>query len=160
MNLTEFDNHFVHQAMFDGQNSPFKLLLWSVKAVASGSSVISAFMHLSKTWECARMFNSMGETRRGERGAVVARLDLKRLFEDGLVTQRDIIDVSSYSKWAKLFSHSSAFLNRATDDYVKDMFHDKHCEQNSKKAKEVLIKWRGHLPKRYFTVPSISSSTV
>ena len=93
MNLTEFDDHFVHQAMFDGQNNPFKLLLWSVKAVASGSSVTSPFMHLSKTWECARMFNSMGETRRGERGAVVAKLDLKRLLQDEQVKEGDFIDV-------------------------------------------------------------------
>ena len=61
MKLTEFE-----EAMFDGQNN-----------LASGSSVSSPFMHLSKNVG----MHSMGETRRGERGTFVARLDLKRLLQ-------------------------------------------------------------------------------
>ena len=90
----------------------------------------------------------------------MSKVDLWELFEDGLVDQGSIVDVSSYDEWKKLFEASANFLQGPTPDHIKDLFHTGHFFDNSKKANEVLIKWRGRLPKKYFTVPSISSSTV
>lgn len=130
-----------------------------LRAVDEGSSFESQWLHASQTFNDARLWRQMGRAERGAMDTLMCRLDVVALrewaassqgphatrevnFEQGMFTGQTL-DMST--------NNALKFFRAYSDD---DGVHDRIASalRKAKSSKEVLVAWRGFVPKRFFDV--------
>ena len=118
--------------------------MWVVESVLRGSSKRSPFLHTSTALSAARYFHV------NDYSTVIVKIDLKAWLENEAHSQDPIIDLSTHKARISFFGSSPAVYK---DGFTEQEF----CEamRLANTAKEVLIKWRGDIPPKYFTVVNL-----
>ena len=141
--LAEFDVQPASSQAVEGLPLAYLVL----DAVATGSTRVSEFVHFSRDFMEARKWHAKGQANRHETDTLMCRVSIEALsqvhdFRRGL-RNLEYLDLSSEQSWRPLFSEW------AGDIMLQPLLqHLGHAE----KVKEVLVAWRGSMPKALFEV--------
>ena len=149
--LSEFDDDHPLPT-WRGEELAYEML----RAVDQGSKYESAWLHCSWKFAQARNWRMQGRTRWGHMDSVICRIDVHALqawalsqdpsagqvdFERGLSVGQ-LVDMSH----GRCMAHFDPYERSPRVDALFGAL------RRSKADKEVLLCWRGHLPKRFFEV--------
>ena len=134
-----------HPAMGEDPESDTMRIFVAI-AVTNGSRERSPFLHASKSIVKSRKFAKLGINLRGETGNLFCRIRIYDMLWDGILRPGDVIDVSNIAAVKE-------FFNKKPGDYGEWFENNfQQCVQFATSAQEVLIKWRGRFPLKYFSV--------
>ena len=122
------------------------------RAIVCGSRKTSPFLHTSKSFHAALRFRHLGEARRNEADSIMVRLDLYKMYDLGALSQYTLIDMSTDAARHAFFSEGADGYTRFVRNELAPM-----CTY-AEKTREVLVKWRGNVPKEAIEVPIIKFS--
>ena len=118
-----------------------------LRAVELGSKEVSPFLHFSWGFTEARHWYVKGKTYRGEGGNLICRVPLSALSQ--AADLRSPLASGSYVDLATQASAQGYIAPHCKTLAVEDRL---HVLGHAQKVKEVLVAWRGRVPRHVFEV--------
>ena len=135
-----------------GEELAFEML----RAVDQGSKYESAWLHCSWNFAQARIWRERGRTERRHMDSVICRIDVPAL-EAWASSQGHLAGALNFERGLSVgqlidMSHIRCMQHFERYDFSDRVYALFGALNRSKSSKEVLVCWRGHLPKSLFEV--------
>ena len=101
---------------------------------------ISPFLHASRTEAGARYFFIGGKTDRGNKHAILTKMNLLTMYKEGHLHMNSFVDLSTEYKFNKFFYRGPYEYN----DQVRENWNK--VLNNATRVEEMLFCWRGEVP--------------
>ena len=125
-------------------------------ALVFGSRVRSPFLHTCSTFVAAHRWRSMGLSRKKDlseeecsalsQETVAVRIDIWAWYQSGSMPPQGVVDLSNHIAQKKFFKKGSF------EEYGFDQDDAVIGVRHALEQKEILLKWRGKIPLRFFEV--------
>lgn len=120
------------------------------RAALFASNYHSPWLHVASTWEGANWFASAGQTNRNEQveDQILCRIDLKKLYDQGIIRQHSLIDLQNAQAFEKYFWKGPVdygWPRNLADNWNR-------CKAQTSKNQELMLEWRGEIPWDAFEV--------
>ena len=145
-NLSEVAEH-AGTATFNRSLRGEQLAVAVLKAVETGSKTPSPFVHFSWKFEEARHWWVKGRSYRNVQDNIICRVDVQALSQASDLSAT--LDLLSYVDLSTQRSSQPYIAPHVGADAVQDRL---SVLGHAHKVAEVLVAWRGHLPKALFEV--------
>ena len=113
----------------------------------------SPFVHCSTSIAAATLWHCLGKADRGEVQQIMCKLDIWAWYQSGDMPANAIYDLSTEKAFKATIGYNAARLGYAPYGEDPDQSWVRIYER-TKAHKEVLIRWRGYIPVKYYEVVS------